>query len=91
MTNLHCGDAVVDSVSLNGFKSCTLDHVNDLLFGHFYFAAGFDEVDVGVSSSTSVMAPSRPLDPKRRAVWAVAECRMGNTMNPDYAITGRLN
>ena len=34
-TNSHCGDAVVDGVSLDGLKPGVLDHGDEFLFGHF--------------------------------------------------------
>jgi hypothetical protein len=37
-TNLHCRDAIVDGVAFEGFEAGALDHFDDLLFGHFYFA-----------------------------------------------------
>ena len=33
-------NAVVDGVAFDGFETRTLDHFDDLLFGHFYFAFG---------------------------------------------------
>lgn len=38
-TNLYCGDAVVDRIPFHGFEAVTLDHFDDLLIGHFDFAA----------------------------------------------------
>jgi hypothetical protein len=46
-TNLHCGDAVVEGVTFDGFEAGAVDHFDDLLFGHFYFAAGLDGVALG--------------------------------------------
>ena len=39
--------AVIDRISFHSFEAGTLDHFDDLLLGHFYFAAGFDGVAVG--------------------------------------------
>ena len=39
--------AVVDGVAFDGVEAGAVDHFDDLLFGHFYFAAGFDGVAVG--------------------------------------------
>ena len=39
--------AVVDGVAFDGFEAGAVDHFDDLLFGHFYVAAGFDGVAVG--------------------------------------------
>jgi hypothetical protein len=38
--------AVVDGVSFDSLEPGTLDHFDDLLFVHFYFAAGFDRIAV---------------------------------------------
>ncbi len=40
MINLHCGDAVVDGVAFDGVEAGTLDHFDDLLFGHFSIREG---------------------------------------------------
>jgi len=44
---LHRRDAVVDGIAFDGLETCTLDHFDDLLFGHFHFAildgVGFGE------------------------------------------------
>ena len=34
-------------MSLHRLEAGAVDHFDDLLFGHFYFAAGFDGVAVG--------------------------------------------
>jgi len=47
MLDAHFLKAVVDGVAFDGFEPGALDHLDDLLFGHFYFAAGFDGVAVG--------------------------------------------
>lgn len=46
-TNLYCRDAVVDGVAFDGLEAGAVDHFDDLLLGHFYFVARFDEVAVG--------------------------------------------
>jgi hypothetical protein len=45
--NILCpngGDAIVDGVAFDRFEAGAVDHFDDLLFGHFYFAAGFDGI-----------------------------------------------
>src|SRR4051794_31002672 len=39
--------SVIDGISFYGLEAGAVDHFDDLLFGHFYFAAGFDGVAVG--------------------------------------------
>jgi hypothetical protein len=45
--SLHCRDAVVVGISFDGLETRAVDHFDDLLFGHFHFASGFDRVAVG--------------------------------------------
>src|SRR5436190_9206911 len=40
-------DSVIDRISFHSVEAGTVDHFDDLLFGHFYFAAGLDGVAVG--------------------------------------------
>jgi len=44
ITNLHYSDAVIDRISLDHLEAGAVDHFDDLVLGHFYFAAGFDEI-----------------------------------------------
>jgi hypothetical protein len=36
--SLHCRDAVVDGISFDGLGTRAVDHLDDLLFGHFHIA-----------------------------------------------------
>ena len=40
-------DSIIHRIPFDGFETGAVDHFDDLLFGHFYFAAGFDGVAVG--------------------------------------------
>ena len=45
---------VIDGVAFDGFEAGALDHFDDLLFGHFYFAPGLDRVGMGELAAVEV-------------------------------------
>jgi hypothetical protein len=40
-------DTIIHRISFHGLEPGAVNHFYDLLFGHFYFAAGFDGVAAG--------------------------------------------
>ena len=81
LQSLRRGDPVVHSVSFDGFEAGAVDHFDDLLFGHFYFAAGFDRVAVGEFAAVEINGAEG-------AVWAVAlSSTKSGIINPRYLQT----
>ena len=52
-------DAIINRISFHGLEAGALDHFDDLLLGHFYFAAGFDGVAVGELAAVGDRGRSR--------------------------------